>query len=52
MFNWEIMSSLFKKPNHVLFKDPVAIMKDIMSWLSKDPIDSSLAQFWPCPIKQ
>ena len=31
MFTWEIMSSLFKNPNYVLFKDPVAIMKQIMS---------------------
>ena len=38
MFTWEIMSSLFKNPNHVLFKDPVVIMKEIMSWLFKDPI--------------
>ena len=46
MFTWEIMSSLFKNPNHVLmFKDPVAIMKEIMSWLYKDPINSGLAQF-------
>ena len=35
MFTWEIMSSLFKNPNHVLFKDPVVIMKEIMSWLFK-----------------
>ena len=33
MFTWEIMSSLFKNPNHVLFKDPVVIMKKIMSLL-------------------
>ena len=45
MFTWEIMSSLFKNPNHVLFKDPVVIMKEIMSWLFKDPINSGLAQF-------
>ena len=45
MFTWEIMSSLFKNPNHVLFKDPVVIMKEIMSWLFKDPINSDLAQF-------
>ena len=38
MFTWEIMSSLFKNPNHVLFKDPVVIMKEIMFWLFKDPI--------------
>ena len=38
------MSSLFKNPNHVLFKDPVVIMKEIMSWLFKDPINSGLAQ--------
>ena len=36
MFTWEIMFSLFKNPNHVLFKDPVVIMKEIMSWLLKD----------------
>ena len=29
-----------------LFKDPVAIMKEIMSWLFKDPINSGLAQFY------
>ena len=45
MFTWEIMSSLFKNPNHVLFKDPVVIMKEIMSWLFKDPISSGLVQF-------
>ena len=45
MFTWEIMSSLFKNPNHVLFKDPVVIMKEIMSRLFKDPINSG-------PIKQ
>ena len=45
MFTWEIMSSLFKNPNHVLFKDPVVIMKEIMSWLFKDPINSDLTQF-------
>ena len=45
MFTWEIMSSLFKNPNHVLFKNPVVIMKEIMSWLFKDPINSGLAQF-------
>ena len=33
MFTWEIMSSLFKNPNHVLFKDPVVIMKEITSLL-------------------
>ena len=44
-FTWEIMSSLFQSPNHVLFKDPVVIMKEIMSWLFKDPINSGLAQF-------
>ena len=36
MFTWEIMSSLFKNPNHVLFKDPVVIMKEIMSWLFRN----------------
>ena len=45
MFTWEIMSSLFKNPNHVLFKDPVVIMKEIMSWLFKDPINSGLDHF-------
>ena len=33
MFTWEIMSSLFKNPGHVLFKDLVVIMKEIMSCL-------------------
>ena len=28
-----------------LFKDPEVIMKEIMSWLPKDPINSGLAQF-------
>ena len=28
-----------------LFKDPVVIMKEIMPWLCKDPINSDLAQF-------
>ena len=28
-----------------LFKDPVVIMKEIMSWLLKDPINSGLARF-------
>ena len=46
MFTFKIMSSLFKNCNHVrLFKDPVVIMKEIMSWLFKDPINSSMAQF-------
>ena len=27
------------------FKDPVVIMKEIMSWLFKDSINSGLAQF-------
>ena len=46
MFTWEIMSSLFKNPSYVLmFKDPVVIMKEIMSWLFKDSINSGLAQF-------
>ena len=45
MFTWEIMSSLFKNSNHVLFKDPVVIMEEIMSWLFKDLINSGLAQF-------
>ena len=40
------MSSLFKNPNHALtFKDPVVIMKEIMSLLFKDPINSGQAQF-------
>ena len=43
MFTWEIMSSLFKNPNQS--KDPVVIMKEIISWLFKDPINSGLAQF-------
>ena len=37
MFTWQIMSSLFK--------NPVVIMKEIMSWLFKDPINSGLVQF-------
>ena len=37
------MSSLFKNPNQS--KDPVVIMKEIISWLFKDPINSGLAQF-------
>ena len=46
MLTWEIMFSLFKNPNHVLmFKYPVVIMKEIMSWLLKDPINIGLAQF-------
>ena len=45
MFTWEIMSSLFKNPNHLLFKDPVVIMKEMMYWLFKDLINSGLAQF-------
>ena len=28
-----------------LFKDPVKIMKEIISWLLKGPINSGLAQF-------
>ena len=28
-----------------LFKDPVVIMKEIISWLCKDPINCGLAQF-------
>ena len=39
------MSSLFKDPNYVLFKYPVVIMKEIMSWMFKDLISSGLAQF-------
>ena len=45
MFTWENMSSLLKNPNRVLFKDPAVIMKEIMSWLFKDPINSGLAKF-------
>ena len=45
MFTWEIMSSLFKNPNHVLFKDPVVIMKEIMYWLFKDPINNGWLNF-------
>ena len=45
MFTWEIMSSMLKSPSHVLIKDLVVIMKEIMSWLFKDPINSGLAQF-------
>ena len=37
MFNWEIMSSLFK--------NPVVIMKETLSCLFKDPINNGLAQF-------
>ena len=36
---------MFKNPSHVLFKDLVVIMKEIMSRLFKDPISSGLAQF-------
>ena len=43
MFNWEIMSSLLKNSNQS--KNPVVIMKEIMSWLFKDSINSCLAQF-------
>ena len=28
-----------------LFKNPVVVMKEIMSWLFKDTINSGLAQF-------
>ena len=38
MFTWEIISSLFN-PNHVLFKNTVVIMKEIMPWLLKDLIN-------------
>ena len=44
MFTWEIMSSLFKNPNHALFKDSIVIMKEVMSCLFKDLINSGLAQ--------
>ena len=37
MFTWEIMSSLFN--------NPVVIMKEIMYWLFKNPINSDMAQF-------
>ena len=47
MFIWVIIFSLFKNPNHVLFKDPVVIMKEIMFWLFKDLINGGLAQLWP-----
>ena len=47
MFTREIMFWLFKNPNHVLFKDPVVIMKEIMFWLFKDLINGGLAQLWP-----
>ena len=43
MFTWEIMSSLFKNPNILIIL--VAIMKEIMSWLFRDLINSDLAQF-------
>ena len=45
MFIWEIMSSMFKNPNHVLIKYLVVTMKEIMSWLFKDPINIDLAKF-------
>ena len=45
MFTWKIMSSMFENRSHVLIKDLVVIMKEIMSWLFKDPINSGLAQF-------
>ena len=35
-----------------MFKDPVVVMKEIMSWLFKDSINSELAQFQSWPIKQ
>ena len=41
----KIAGTSFKNPNHALFKDPVVIMKEIMSWLLKDPINCGLAQF-------
>ena len=43
MFTWEIISSLLKNPNQS--EDPVVIMKEIMSWMFKDPINSGLGQF-------
>ena len=37
MFTWETMSSLLNNPNDFLsVKEPVVIMKEIMSWLFKD----------------
>ena len=46
MFTWEIMSSLFKNPNHILMVcGSSSNMKEIMTWLFKDPINSGLAQF-------
>ena len=41
MFTWQIMSWLFKNPNHAL----VVIMKEIISWQFKDPVNSGLALF-------
>ena len=43
MFTWEIMSLMFKNPSHILIKDLVVVLKEIMSWLFKDPINSGLA---------
>ena len=43
MFTWEIMPSLFKNPNILIIL--VVIMKEILSWLFKDQINSGLAQF-------
>ena len=45
MFTWEIVSSMFKNPSHVLIKDLVIIIKKVMSWLFKDPVNSGLVQF-------
>ena len=41
MFTWEVMSSLFNNPS----QERVVIMKEVKSWLFKDPINSGLAQF-------
>ena len=35
-----------------MFKVQVVIMKETKSWMFKDPINSGLAKFWPCLIKQ
>ena len=36
MFTWQIISWLLKDHNTWLFKYPIAIMKEMMSWLFKD----------------
>ena len=46
MFTWEIMFhclGILIMP--WLFKDPVVIMKENMSWMFEVPINSGLAQF-------